>query len=69
MQHLKDEQQRLKTALTDIRLQLQSQTMRLQWCAWIDSFGCGIQHHNMLDDQQRKRYVEGIVVSVASTPY
>lgn len=61
MQRLKDEQQRVKAALAEIKLQLQTETTRQKWVNWLDAFGTDVKNTNSFDDEQRKQYIAGIV--------
>lgn len=61
MQRLTDEQERLKAALAEVKLELQEQTTRKKWIDWLDAFGSEITGTESFTDQQRKDYIAGIV--------
>lgn len=61
MQRLNEEQQRLQTALAEVKLQLQNETVRKKWIDWLDAFGEEVKNTSTYTDEQRKLYVEGIV--------
>lgn len=61
MQRLNDEQQRLKAALAEIKLQLKIETSRQKWFSWLDVFGTEVKNTNSFDSERRKQYITGIV--------
>jgi DNA invertase Pin-like site-specific DNA recombinase len=65
-----DEKDRIEAALNDVRLQLRGENERQKWVNWLDEFGAEMEKTREFTDEERQKYIAGLVerIDVTCTP-
>lgn len=61
VERVAEEKTRLEIALNDVRRELRGESERKKWVDWIDAFGNEIEKTNQFTDEERQRYVAGLI--------
>ncbi len=64
IERLKEQADRYKTDITNLRLKLRGETEKKQWVDWVKLFGEEINEKAKLTDVQRQQYLQGLIEKI-----